>query len=114
MQPFLFTDYSSEDEESVYETLSDSASVQAGQVTVQQEDSNLTRIAVAAGNSIKKLRRNWSLKKEDLTKGFSKIKRNSKSLIEDVYTKEGGCFVATFPVQMTIQSDFTMHCLTLN
>ena len=98
LQPFLFTDYSSEDEESVYETLSDAASV-SGQVSVQQEDSNLARIAVAAGNSIKKLRRNWSLKKEDLTKGLSKIKRNSKSLIEDVYTKEGGCLVATFPFE---------------
>ena len=100
LQPFLFADYSSEDEESVYETLSDSASVSvSGQVSVQQEDSNLARIAVAAGNSIKKLRRNWSLKKEDLTKGLSKIKRNSKSLIEDVYTKEGGCLVATFPFE---------------
>ena len=100
LQPFLFADYSSEDEESVYETLSDAASVSvSGQVTVQQEDSNLARIAVAAGNSIKKLRRNWSLKKEDLTKGLSKIKRNSKSLIEDVYTKEGGRHVATFPFE---------------
>ena len=42
-----------------------------------------------AERSIKKLRRNWSIKKDDLSKGLSKIKRSSKTLIEDVYTKEG-------------------------
>ena len=33
---------------------------------------------------IKKLRRNWSLKKEDISKGLSKIKKSSKTLIEEV------------------------------
>ena len=37
---------------------------------------------------IKKLRRNWSLKKEDISKGLSKIKKSSKTLIEEVYWKE--------------------------
>ena len=89
----LVADYSSEEEESVYETLSDSVSnisVTTGELDLlRPEDSNLTKIAEAAGRSIKKLRRNWSIKKDDLTKGLSKIKRSSKNLIEDVYTKEG-------------------------
>jgi len=92
---FYNEDYSSEDEEeSVYETLSDSAphTIDTRQDDAyddaKQEDSNLTKIAEAAGRGFKKLRRNWSIKKEDLTKGFSKIKRSSKNLIEDVYTKE--------------------------
>ena len=38
--------------------------------------------------NIKKLRRNWSLKKEDISKGLSKIKKSSKTLIEEVYWKE--------------------------
>ena len=53
------------------------------------EEFNLNRIADVAGRSFKKLRRNWSIKKEDITKGLSKIKRNSKNLLEDVYIKEG-------------------------
>lgn len=92
----IAADYSSEDEEeSVYETLSDSAPhtidtrEDDAYDDAKQEDSNLTKIAEAAGRGFKKLRRNWSIKKEDLTKGFSKIKRSSKNLIEDVYTKEG-------------------------
>ena len=92
----IASDYSSEDEEeSVYETLSDAAphtmDVRHDEADddTKQEDSNLTKIAEAAGRGFKKLRRNWSIKKEDLTKGFSKIKRSSKNLIEDVYTKEG-------------------------
>ena len=52
-------------------------------------DSNLTKIAEVAGKRIKKLRRNWSLKKEDISKGLLKIKKNSKTLIEDVYSREG-------------------------
>ena len=58
----------------------------------KQEDFNLTKIAEVAGKGLKKLRRNWSIKKDDLSKGLSKIKRSSKNLIEDVYTKDGkGC-----------------------
>ena len=55
----------------------------------KHQDSSLVKIAEVAGRSIKKLRRNWSIKKDDLSKGLSKIKRSSKTLIEDVYTKEG-------------------------
>ena len=88
-------DYSSEDEEeSVYETLSDSVcnisvNPPSDPDLMRPEDSNLSKIAEAAGRGIKKLRRNWSIKKDDLTKGLSKIKRSSRNLIEDVYTKEG-------------------------
>ena len=55
-----------------------------------------------AERSIKKLRRNWSIKKDDLSKGLSKIKRSSKTLIEDVYTKEGinlACWISCNPFQ---------------
>ena len=88
-------DYSSEDEEeSVYETLSDSVcnisvNPPSDPDLMRPEASNLSKIAEAAGRGIKKLRRNWSIKKDDLTKGLSKIKRSSRNLIEDVYTKEG-------------------------
>ena len=87
-------DYSSGDEEeSVYETLSDSVcniSVNSpSDRDLRPDDSNLSKFAEAAGRGIKKLRRNWSIKKDDLTKGLSKIKRSSRNLIEDVYTKEG-------------------------
>lgn len=54
-----------------------------------KEDLSLTKIAEAAGRGIKKLRRNWSIKKDDLTKGLSKIKKSSITILEDVYTKEG-------------------------
>ena len=92
---FFIADYSSEDEEeSVYETLSDSVcnisvNPPSDPDLMRPEDSNLSRIAEAAGRGIKKLRRNWSIKKDDLSKGLSKIKRSSRNLIEDVYTKEG-------------------------
>ena len=80
----------------MYETLSDDAfnNLDTNDDTNEkQEDSGLTKIAEAAGRSIKKLRRNWSIKKDDLTKGLSKIKRNSKTILEDVYTKEGKSWV---------------------
>lgn len=88
-------DYSSGDEEeSVYETLSDSVcnisvNPPSDLDLLRPDDSNLSKIAEAAGRGIKKLRRNWSIKKDDLSKGLSKIKRSSRNLIEDVYTKEG-------------------------
>ena len=88
-------DYSSGDEEeSVYETLSDSVcnisvNPPSDPDLLRPDDSNLSKIAEAAGRGIKKLRRNWSIKKDDLTKGLSKIKKSSRNLIEDVYTKEG-------------------------
>ena len=59
----------------------------------KQEDFNLTKIAEVAGKGLKKLRRNWSIKKDDLSKGLSKIKRSSKNLIEDVYTKDGNFYI---------------------
>ena len=59
------------------------------------KNSNLTKIAEVAGKRIKKLRRNWSLKKDDISKGLSKIKRSSKPLIEVVYdSREGLTFIS--------------------
>ena len=46
---------------------------------------------------IKKLRRNWSLKKEDISKGLSKIKKSSKTLIEEVtFQFKGSKFIPSF------------------
>lgn len=78
-----------EDAEFVYESIYEAIPQNNSQVKVLtakgDKDSNLTRIAEVAGKRIKKLRRNWSLKKDDITKGLSKIKKSSKTLIEDVY-----------------------------
>ena len=82
------TDDEDDEEECVYECLYDSLPV-SQEKHLKQQDSSLVKIAEVAERSIKKLRRNWSIKKDDLSKGLSKIKRNSKTLIEDVYTKEG-------------------------
>ena len=76
-------------EECIYESLYDTALPGSQEKHQKQQDSNLVKIAEVAERSIKKLRRNWSIKKDDLSKGLSKIKRSSKTLIEDVYTKEG-------------------------
>ena len=82
------TDDDDDEEECVYECLYDSLPV-SQEKELKQQDSSLVKIAEVAERSIKKLRRNWSIKKDDLSKGLSKIKRSSKTLIEDVYTKEG-------------------------
>ena len=82
------TDDEDDDEECVYECLYDSLP-DSQEKQLKQQDSSLVKIAEVAERSIKKLRRNWSIKKDDLSKGLSKIKRSSKTLIEDVYTKEG-------------------------
>ena len=77
-----------DEEECLYECLYDSLPV-SQEKHLKQQDSSLVKIAEVAERGIKKLRRNWSIKKDDLSKGLSKIKRSSKTLIEDVYTKEG-------------------------
>ena len=82
------TDDEDDEEECLYECLYDSLPV-SQEKHLKQQDSSLVKIAEVAERSIKKLRRNWSIKKDDLSKGLSKIKRSSKTLIEDVYTKEG-------------------------
>jgi neuronal guanine nucleotide exchange factor len=71
--------------ESIYEVIPQDTSQVKVVSGKGDKDSNLTKIAEVAGKRIKKLRRNWSLKKEDITKGLSKIKKSSKTLIEDVY-----------------------------
>ena len=62
-----------------------------------------------AGKRIKKLRRNWSLKKDDITKGLSKIKKSSKTLIEDVYNNREGIKenlkVLIFSTKIQLQSN---------
>jgi len=74
--------------ESIYEVIPQDSS-QVKVITGKgDKDSNLTKIADVAGKKIKKLRRNWSLKKDDISKGLSKIKKSSKTLIEDVYSRE--------------------------
>ena len=82
------TDDEDDEEECVYECLYEDLPV-SQEKHLKQQDSSLGKIAEVAERSIKKLRRNWSIKKDDLSRGFSKIKRSSKTLIEDVYTKEG-------------------------
>ena len=82
------TDDEDDEEECLYECLYDSLPV-SQEKHLKQQDSSLVKIAEVAERSIKKLRRNWSIEKDDLSKGLSKIKRSSKTLIEDVYTKEG-------------------------
>ena len=42
--------------------------------TYSSANANLTKIAEAAGKKMRKLRRNWSLKKSDITRSLSKIK----------------------------------------
>jgi len=81
------SDDEDDEEECVYECLYDSLPV-SQEKHLKQQDSSLVKIAEVAERGIKKLRRNWSIKKDDLSKGLSKIKRSSKTLIEDVYTKE--------------------------
>ena len=63
----------------------------------------LGRIAAVAGRGIRKLRRNWSLRKEDLSKGLSRIKRTSKNIIEEVYSKDGVfCAIACMNLNSTL------------
>jgi len=71
--------------ESIYEVIPQDTSQVKVIAGKGDKDSNLTKIAEVAGKRIKKLRRNWSLKKDDISKGLSKIKKSSKTLIEDVY-----------------------------
>ena len=60
----------------------DSSQLTAGDVAAavaapRGRKKNLNKMASAAGRKIRKLRRNWSLKKNDLTRSFSKIRRAS-------------------------------------
>jgi hypothetical protein len=42
-------------------------------------DTKLTKLADAANKKMKKLRRNWSLKKNDISKGWSRIRKYSNT-----------------------------------
>ena len=46
---------------------------------MREKTSNLSKIAEAAGRKMKKLKTNWSLKKNDITRSLSKIKRPSRT-----------------------------------
>ena len=48
---------------------------------------NLNKMASAAGRKIRKLRRNWSLKKSDLTRSFSKIRLANQSSSPQFYVE---------------------------
>ncbi len=43
----------------------------------QNNDTKLTKLAEAANKKMKKLRRNWSLKKSDISKSWSRIRKYS-------------------------------------
>ena len=45
---------------------------------MREKTSNLSKIAEAAGRKMKKLKTNWSMKKNDITRSLSKIKRPSR------------------------------------
>ena len=46
---------------------------------LREKTSNLSKIAEAAGRKMKKLKTNWSMKKNDITRSLSKIKRPSRT-----------------------------------
>ena len=47
-------------------------------------NSNLSKIAEAAGKKMKKLKTNWSIKKSDITRSLSRIKKNSRPSLDSV------------------------------
>jgi len=52
-------------------------------------NSNLSKIAEAAGRKMKKLKTNWSIKKNDITRSLSKIKRNNRPVMDNGISSEG-------------------------
>ena len=72
--------------ESIYEVIRQPSSESDFEEINEEEDddldlrektSNLSKIAEAAGRKMKKLKTNWSMKKNDITRSLSKIKRTS-------------------------------------
>jgi len=55
----------------------------------KSSNSNLSKIAEAAGRKMKKLKTNWSIKKNDITRSLSKIKRNNRPIMDNGITNEG-------------------------
>merc|ERR1719471_846959 len=53
-------------------------------------NSNLSKIAEAAGRKMKKLKTNWSIKKSDITRSLSRIKKNSRPALDMNIAPEGG------------------------
>ena len=49
------------------------------ELDLREKTSNLSKIAEAAGRKMKKLKTNWSMKKNDITRSLSKIKRPSRA-----------------------------------
>ena len=45
-------------------------------------NSNLSKIAEAAGRKMKKLKTNWSIKKSDITRSLSRIKKTSRPALD--------------------------------
>ena len=48
-----------------------------GENSVKIQDTKLTKLAEAANKKMRKLRRNWSLKKSDISKSWSRIRKYS-------------------------------------
>ena len=51
--------------------------VNLGENSVKIQDTKLTKLAEAANKKMRKLRRNWSLKKSDISKSWSRIRKYS-------------------------------------
>ena len=47
----------------------------------EEKTSNLSKIAEAAGRKMKKLKTNWSMKKNDITRSLSRIKRTNRPMV---------------------------------
>ena len=47
-----------------------------------RSNSNLVKIAEAAGRKMKKLKTNWSIKKSDITRSLSRIKKTSRPALD--------------------------------
>ena len=54
----------------------------AGHAGNHRSNSNLVKIAEAAGRKMKKLKTNWSIKKSDITRSLSRIKKTSRPALD--------------------------------
>ena len=52
------------------------------ELDLREKTSNLSKIAEAAGRKMKKLKTNWSIKKSDITRSLSRIKKTSRPALD--------------------------------
>jgi len=99
----LWVDVENEEKEETYETIYDiiengaasdsdfddvsDLSLDSQVAEPRDRKKNLNKMASAAGRKIRKLRRNWSLKKSDLTRSFSKIRLANQSSSPQFYVE---------------------------